>query len=369
MTVRYKKIIWLGSYPAHYWRNLFCKVEKQRFNKICFVFLSTYNKSRSYEVGRIPKNSIYLKNFLDILSFLKNILGNPPKLLIIQGYNTIPKFFVLILCRYKKIPFCLWGDTNYSIIKNQNYFFSLFKKIILRNILSKAKKILYIGKKNIEFYKWLLNKKIKKKNFFFLPYPTCVNTKFFKRKSNNNKLNIIYVGRLVKEKSVINFLKSLPLLKSNIIQKLNIQIFGNGKEEKTLKNFVKLNNLLKTVKFHNFRKSSEVYRCFEKADLLVLPSSKEPWGLIVNESIYYGVPVLCMDRVGAANDLIVNYKNGFLMRRNDPDEIAKFINQIFYKKFTMKKNFNFFGKKYLAKKMYLFENTKIQLIKLIDSSN
>jgi len=369
MTIRYKKIIWLGSYPTHYWRNLFCRVEKQRSKKICFAFFSNYNNSKSYEVGKMPKNSIYLKNFLDTLNFIKNISINPPKLLIIQGYNIIPKFLVLILCRYKKIPFCLWGDTNYSIIKNQNFFYLFLKKIIFRNLLSKAKKILYIGKKNKEFYKWLFNNKIKKKNFFFLPYPTYVNTKFFKNSTNKNRLYIVYVGRLVKEKSIINFLQSLPLLKSNIIKKLDIQIYGNGKEEETLKKFAKSNNLLKTVKFHNFCKSSDVYKCFKKADLLVLPSSKEPWGLVVNESIYYGVPVLCMDSVGAAKDLIVNYKNGFLMKKNDSGEIAKHINQIFWNKHIKKKNLNFFGKKYLAKKLYSFENTKIQLIKLIDSSN
>ena len=182
MINKYKEIIWLGSYPTHYWRRLFCCVEKKRKSKICFAYFSNYNKNIKHEVGKIPINSIFLDSVFKILTFFYLINSNPPKLLIIQGYEIFPKFLIILLCRLKKIPFCFWGDTNFHIVKQQNYFFKKIKKLILRNLLQNVEKILYIGKKNKEFYNWVFGKNINKKKYYFLPYPTYVNNRFFKKK-------------------------------------------------------------------------------------------------------------------------------------------------------------------------------------------
>ena len=367
MFNKYKEVVWLSSYPTHYWRKLFCSIEKEKVKKICFVFFSNYNKNIKYEVGKIPNNSILLVCLYKIFIFFYFIISKPPKLLIIQGYEILPKFLILLLCCFKNIPFCFWGDTNYLIIKKQNFLFKIIKKLILKKIFLRAKKILYIGERNKNYYSWLFNYNLNKNKFFFLPYPTYVNSKFFLKKKNNNKknFNIIYVGRLAKEKSLVNFFKSLLELKSDILKKLDVKIFGNGKEELKLKNFIKINNLNKTVKFFDSVKSSEVHKCFAKADLFILPSDKEPWGLVVNESIYYGVPILCMHSVGAAKDLIVNKKNGYLMKSNNPVEISNFIKNIYLER-DKKKNTKFFGKAYLNKKSFSFETAKNQTIKLID---
>jgi glycosyltransferase involved in cell wall biosynthesis len=369
MINKYKEIIWLGSYPTHYWRKLFCGVEKKRKSKICFAYFSNYNKNIKYEVGKIPINSIFLNSLFKILTFFYLINSNPPKLLIIQGYEIFPKFLIILMCRLKKIPFCFWGDTNFYIIKQQNYFFKKIKKLILRNLLLSVEQILYIGKKNKEFYNWLFGKNINKKKYFFLPYPTYVNNRFIKKKNNkkNKKFKIIYVGRLVKEKSLNSLLNAILKLKEKTLKKIEIKIFGNGDQESILKNFVYINNLGKIVKFYTSVKSVNVYKCFTKANLFILPSTKEPWGLVINESIYYGVPVLCSSSVGAAKDLIVNNKNGYLMKTNSPIEISKFIEKIIYNSHFNNASNKFFGKNYLEKKKYSFEHTKNQLVKLVDN--
>ena len=367
MINKHKNIIWLSSYPTHYWRKLFFSVEKERFSKISFAYFSNYNKNIPYEIGKIPKDSIFLNSSYKIFLFIYLIILKPPKLLIVQGYEILPKFLILILCCLKKIPFCFWGDTNYLVIRDQNFLFKIIKKFILKYIFLRAEKILYIGKRNKDFYLWVLGKRIKKSKFFFLPYPMYVrNISFLKKK--NAKFRIIYIGRLVKEKSLINFLQSLLVIKFNTLQELEVKIFGNGKEKNNLKNFVETNNLKNIVEFFDFVESNKVYSCFLNADLFILPSKKEPWGLVVNESLFYGVPILCASSVGAAKDLIVNKKNGYLMKSNEPSEIAKFIEGIYLEK-NKKINLKFFGKEYLNKKRFSFENTKNQLIKLIDSYN
>jgi len=63
---------------------------------------------------------------------------------------------------------------------------------------------------------------------------------------------------------------------------------------------------------------AEVYAC---ADLLVFPSLGDPWGLVVNEALACGVPVLCSELAGCADDVIRDGKNGW---RFDPRSPAAF---------------------------------------------
>ena len=52
------------------------------------------------------------------------------------------------------------------------------------------------------------------------------------------------------------------------------------------------------------------------SDILVLPSKSEPWGLVVNEAMVCGMPVIVSEKCGCAEDLVINHQNGFTF---DPD--------------------------------------------------
>ena len=58
------------------------------------------------------------------------------------------------------------------------------------------------------------------------------------------------------------------------------------------------------------------------ADLFVLPSRHEPWGVVVNEALAAGLPVVLSDRVGAAADLLVDGENGRLVPAGDAVALA-----------------------------------------------
>jgi glycosyltransferase involved in cell wall biosynthesis len=77
-----------------------------------------------------------------------------------------------------------------------------------------------------------------------------------------------------------------------------------------------------------------------------------------------------MYSVGAAKDLIVNNKNGYLMKTIDPFEISSLLKKIYLNR-KKAKDIKFYGKYYLNKKYFSFNNTKKQFTKLIDeySSN
>jgi glycosyltransferase involved in cell wall biosynthesis len=64
--------------------------------------------------------------------------------------------------------------------------------------------------------------------------------------------------------------------------------------------------------FPGFVNQSELGRYFRAADALVMPSRQETWGLVVNEAMHYGLPVIVSDRVGCHPDLVQPGVTGFV---------------------------------------------------------
>ncbi len=64
--------------------------------------------------------------------------------------------------------------------------------------------------------------------------------------------------------------------------------------------------------FKGFVQSSALPDAFAQADVFVLPSRHDGWGLVINEAIAAGMPVITTDCVGAAADLVEDGRNGFV---------------------------------------------------------
>ena len=63
-------------------------------------------------------------------------------------------------------------------------------------------------------------------------------------------------------------------------------------------------------------------RYYAVADVLVLPSEREPWGLVINEAMNAGTAVIVSDQVGAAADLVEDGVNGYVVPVGDVEMLA-----------------------------------------------
>jgi glycosyltransferase involved in cell wall biosynthesis len=75
------------------------------------------------------------------------------------------------------------------------------------------------------------------------------------------------------------------------------------------------------VRFAGFRTQSELAAFYALADILVLPSLWESWGLVVNEAMNAGCAIVASDRVGSAHDLVQDGVNGYRVKP-DPGQLA-----------------------------------------------
>jgi 1,2-diacylglycerol 3-alpha-glucosyltransferase len=129
----------------------------------------------------------------------------------------------------------------------------------------------------------------------------------------------LYVGRLAPEKNVALLLRSwLAYRKQG--GSWPLVLVGDGPEATALKVAANASEFGADVHFPGLRASRELLPYYAFAGCFVLPSTREPWGLVVNEAMASRLPVLISDRCGCGPDLVTPGMNGFVF--NPKDEAA-----------------------------------------------
>jgi glycosyltransferase involved in cell wall biosynthesis len=173
--------------------------------------------------------------------------------------------------------------------------------------------------------------------------PQSVDNEFFRRRVGQAELGKLrkvfgvggapmscFVGRLEREKGLEALLHALALTVSE--QKL--LLVGSGSLEPDLRALAASLGIADRVLFagHVPQQSLPVY--LQAADFLVLPSVttsrfKEPWGLVVNEAMNSGLPVIATDAVGAAaGGLVVDKETGRLVSEGDRVALASAMDEL-----------------------------------------
>ena len=120
----------------------------------------------------------------------------------------------------------------------------------------------------------------------------------------------LYVGRLAEEKNVATLLASWIVYRS-AGGTWPLVVVGEGPESQILRQAASTSRFGEDVLFPGLCSSSELLPYYAHAGCFVLPSMREPWGLVVNEAMAAGLPVLVSDRCGCAADLLIDGVNGF----------------------------------------------------------
>lgn len=85
---------------------------------------------------------------------------------------------------------------------------------------------------------------------------------------------------------------------------------------------------LTNVHFINFKSKDELIKYYKASDLFVLPTRGDVWGLVINEAMAHGLPVITTDQCVAGIELIKNDENGFIIPVNDSGMLKRRIVEI-----------------------------------------
>jgi glycosyltransferase involved in cell wall biosynthesis len=139
------------------------------------------------------------------------------------------------------------------------------------------------------------------------------------RLAADQRTQVIFVGQLIPRKGVDILLQAIrPLFDEH--PKLFLSVIGDGSEARALRASAHSFGISDRVTFEGVVSSDRIQSRLASADVLALPSRWDGWGMVVNEALSVGVPVIASDRCGAA-DLIQHGVNGYVFRSEDVDDL------------------------------------------------
>lgn len=139
---------------------------------------------------------------------------------------------------------------------------------------------------------------------------------------NLHRHNFIFVGRLIPFKNLPVLMEAFQeALAQTKARNWGLILLGDGEQKVELEKIVSENGF-KQISFLPSVGWKEVPTYLALADVLVLPSYSEPWGLVVNEAMACGMPVIVSERCGCAPDLVQNQRNGIIINPYSGKELA-----------------------------------------------
>lgn len=136
------------------------------------------------------------------------------------------------------------------------------------------------------------------------------------RARSGQKPVFLFVGRLSEEKGVDALLDAFGEIVRRIAQ-ARLRIVGTGPQGEALQKATHDAGLDHAVSFVGSLQDEALSREYFGATCMVLPSFREPWGLVVNEALSHGCPVVVSDNCGCVPELVIDGVTGYAFRSGD----------------------------------------------------
>jgi glycosyltransferase involved in cell wall biosynthesis len=137
---------------------------------------------------------------------------------------------------------------------------------------------------------------------------------------------LLYTGQLIERKGLLPFLDTLSKwAAAHPARNVEFTIVGDGPLRARLESFAVADNL--ELRFHGNLPYEELPRVYSEAGLFVLPTLADSWGVVVNEALAAGLPVLGSARAQAVEELIEDGNNGWIFDPDRRDEIFSAIDR------------------------------------------
>lgn len=138
---------------------------------------------------------------------------------------------------------------------------------------------------------------------------------------------VLYLSKLTARKRPMDLLRAYRRMRAQRNVAAALAVVGAGSERERLEQLVRDQDV-PDVYFLGFRNQSELPTIYGACDIFVLPAENEPWGLVLNEAMCAGLPVVASDGVGAVEDLIREGENGFLYSVGDVELLERRLTQL-----------------------------------------
>ena len=261
----------------------------------------------------------------------KALKDEAPDIVICGGYHHPSCFLALRYAKRYGKRVLLWSESHEDSVRLKGFPFDWYRNRFIHS----CDGFLIPGRKSFDFIQsfGINGKKV-------WTAPNAVNNEFFSTRSKlarshaeANRIKkgfprkvILYVGRLIDVKGIPILLKAFNDI-SKSIEEVGLVLVGEGRDRRKYEGFCKKQGLC-NVFFEGFKQQEDLPFYYGLADVFVLPSLQEEWGLVLNEAAASGLPLIGTTVSGAAFDLIEDGKNGYCVPAGDAESLKTRIIQI-----------------------------------------
>lgn len=132
----------------------------------------------------------------------------------------------------------------------------------------------------------------------------------------------LYAGRLVPEKGIFDLLAAYAKLEESERSQIGLVFAGDGASRALLEERAASIHP-GCVRFCGFVHREELAELYALAEVLVFPTHSDPWGLVVNEAMACGLPIIASEVAGCVPDLVENAENGFVVPAGNVEELVR----------------------------------------------
>jgi len=258
-----------------------------------------------------------------MLSALNRIL---PDAVLCGGYNYLASWEAAYWAKAHRIPLLLWSEST-ALDRRRGH---LLVEIAKARFLGLCRAFVVPGKSSLRYLKDL---GIAKERVFTAP--NAVDTDLFSSLAEEARRcdtqvrvrhslplrYFLYVGRLVRVKGVFELLEAYAQLSAQIRSEVGLVFVGDGVDRAELMEYAS-RAAPGTIQFPGFVHREGLPEFYALADALIFPTRSDTWGLVVNEAMSCGLPVIATSVAGCVPDLVQDGWNGFVVPPGESSQLA-----------------------------------------------
>jgi glycosyltransferase involved in cell wall biosynthesis len=340
----------LASHPVQYHVPLFRALATHPGFEVMVVYCGAWGAKRYFDAGfrqaitwDVNLLEGYDQRFLRNLSWRQGpstffgtispevtgfIRRNRPDALLVHGWSKATNWLAMRAAWGARVPVWMRGES--TLLSEHGSMKLLLKRSLLRRLFRRVHLFLAIGQRNQEFYEAY---GVPRDRVVLVPY-AADNGFFMERAQRESEARhrtrrafglredvplVLVSGKLLAQKRPQDVLEACAVVARRAA--VGLAYVGDGIERAALERRAHDLGFSGAV-FLGVQNQSALPALYSAADLLVLASDFEPWGMVVNEAMCCGLPVVVSDKVGAGADLVADGINGLVYPAGDVSALA-----------------------------------------------